>query len=78
MSFCSKENDGVALCVCKYRPCNEIKKYKEAINEIRKSIIERHCETCKEQTVNSDCDDCIIGEIAYVIDELQLLDEEPA
>ena len=78
MSFCSKENDRVALCVCKHRPCNEIKKYKEAINEIRESIIERHCETCKEQTVNSDCDDCIIGEIAYVIDELQLLDEGPA
>ena len=78
MSFCAKENDGVALCVCKHRPCNEIKKYKEALNEIRESIIERHCETCKKQTVNSDCDDCIIGEITYVIDELQLLDKEPA
>lgn len=69
---CIKDKDGIALCVYKHRPCNELEKYKQAIKEIAESIIEPHCKTCREQAINSDCDECIFGEITECINEVEL------
>lgn len=38
--YCTVANDGVAVCVCKYRPCEQLKHKEQALDEIEKLISE--------------------------------------
>ena len=36
--FCTVANDGVAVCVCKYRPCEKLKRKEQECEELKNEI----------------------------------------
>lgn len=36
--FCTVANDGVAVCVCKYRPCEKLKRKEQECEELKEEL----------------------------------------
>lgn len=36
--YCTVANDGVAVCVCKYRPCEKLKRKEQECEELKREI----------------------------------------
>lgn len=52
--YCILENDGVGLCVCKHRPCEQLQRLKEENERLKKQYNCYACDSCsgKEDYIN--------------------------
>ena len=51
--YCILENDGVGLCVCKHRPCEQLQRLEQENEELKADIISHTmCITCERELQN--------------------------